>query len=175
MPGLPMPRQILLLAPLLLAACYATPERDDPRVAATLQRLLAADLSHSGFATRAAGVERAQAGLRSELGRLDRWSESPERLARSQHTAETAPQRLRELAAAEGERLGRLPQAAQALLPGPEAATSNLAQGLDTVPEALRLDRPPLDEPSDRAHRTDPRDVRPEATLWQRIWRRLPF
>jgi hypothetical protein len=165
----------LLLLGCCLFACHAAPEHDDPSVAAQVRRVLGSDLSGPGFAARAAGLERAQAGLRAEFGRLDRWSESPSQLARSQHTAATAPQRLQDGLAAERERLGRLSDTATRLLPTPDTAVGDLAHGLDTTPEALRLDRPPLDEPEDRAHRTHPDDMRPEAPLWPRFWRRLPF
>jgi len=55
----------------------------------------------------------------------------------------------------------------------PDRIARDVADDTAKLPAVFGLDRRPLGEIDDREHRTDPHDDRPEATLWQRIARRL--
>lgn len=158
----------------LVAACYAAPQADDRSFAASCQRTFAADLSQPGFARRTESIGRGSQGLASELSRSTRLPTAPLPWTVGPAPQTDLPTQLATDLQTEAARLPQLTSSAAALasrLFAPQA----IGTATDTVPTALGLDRAPLGDPDDAEHRTDPSDQQPEATLWQRLRRRLPF
>lgn len=161
---------LLLVLPLALAGgCTAPPpEARGPR--AGLERMLAIDFGSSAMARRHAGWTRVRSGVAAELRRPSAW---PRTLAGADdelqrlHTAKTD---ATSLLAAEAKRHPTVPATLQV---APNTWARDLAASLAALPAVLGLEHRPLREPGDREHRTDPNDDRPEATLWQRLARRL--
>ena len=154
--------------------CYAAPELGAPKSPVhSLQRTLSPDFSTSSAAARSHSVSRAMAKLAAEPART---ANIPETAGEVVHT--------------ETDRVGSLPGSASSLArtevqrpvgegvanvieSAPDQAARRLQHGVDRVPEVLGADRRPLGEIDDSRHRTDPNDLEPEATFWQRIRRRL--
>jgi hypothetical protein len=160
---------------LLCAACWSPPEPGRPRTPLqSLQRPLQPDLSTASFAARTRRLAAMFVQMTGEPGRIQKTVPVAERLF-----------------AGEVARTGRLPATATWIVHD-EADRTAALQGdagdlLHEVvtPEGdgdrhaaigarlLGIDRRPLGEIDDRQHRTDPDDNRAEATLWQRLVRRL--
>ncbi len=160
---------LLLLLSTLAGGC-ATPDDDRHSPLAAAQRVLAIDFGPQAFGRRLDGLQRAPGALAGEVRRTaSLWAELPAvepELAR----ASVARQRLGDLA---GREAARRPDAAADVARLPQRWTQDLVEALANAPYVLGLHRRPLGERDDRQHRTDPDDQRPEATLWQRIARRL--
>jgi hypothetical protein len=135
--------------------------------------VLDADWSVAGWNTRSEGFGQAWAALGSELQRVERLPARTATLTTGTPSVLGAvPARAQTALAGELARVERVRIPAP-LLPAPEGWAQHTASALSVVPHVLGLDRRPLGEPSDREHRTDLHDERPEATFWQRLWRRL--
>lgn len=170
-------RPLLLL--LVVAApwpcgCYAAPELGAPKSPVhSLQRTLSPDFSTSSAAARSHSVSRALAHFAAEPAR-----------------AGAIPGTAGEVVGAESARVGSLPGSAANLARtevqrpvgegvanviegAPDQAARRLQHAMHRAPEVLGADRRPLGEIDDYRHRTDPNDLEPEATFWQRIRRRL--
>ncbi len=165
-----------LVTCLFAAGCYTPPDGNDARTpTAKLQRFFAADLSIAGWQRRSEGFARLGPALGTEAARVDRFAPAAESLTTSVAT-DTVDLRdgIAGFAAAEVTHLERAEVPAQ-LRPSADRWAGQVADCLALMPTLLGLDRRMLGEPSDREHRTDPHDDRPEATLWQRLSRRLGF
>ncbi len=169
-----MNRPFVLAAALLpLAACGAAPELGAPKTATSgLRSVLGTDFATDRFARRSEAVgEHVRAVGSSELRRPAhaRWREIEPRPADQLLDMGTS---MRRIAAAEV-----APPAPQAGWladeVAPDSIARDLAENLASVPVYLRTDRQPLGEIDDLRHRTDPFDAKPEATLLERIVRRL--
>ena len=166
---------VLALGTCLLAGCFAPPERGDQSPPARVARVLDADWSVAGWNSRCEAFARSWAALGSELQRVERLPGRTAELASGSPSALGAvPARAEAALASELARLEHLSVPAT-LRPNPEAWAQQTATALAVLPYLLGFDRRPLGEPSDREHRTDLHDERPEATVWQRIARRLPL
>lgn len=157
-----------------LAGCYAPPTAADRRTPlGKVQRVFASDLSTTGFAQRSKGLSQAVDAAPAEVARIGKIPD------RTSALADRAGPRIEALTleVADGAR-SEIARVDDLAVPGPvwsgaDRAAADFAAALADVPTMLGLDRRPLGEPSDREHRTDPNDDRPEATLWQRLARRL--
>lgn len=135
--------------------------------------MLDADWSVAGWNTRSEAFGRTWAALGPELQRVERLPARAATLTTGAPSVLGAvPARVEAAIAGELARVERL-RIPSPLLPAPEAWAQQTASALSVVPYVLGLDRRPLREPSDREHRTDLHDDRPEVTFWHRIWRRL--
>lgn len=154
------------------AGCVGQPEAarsGDPFRGA--QRVLAIDGSGAGLTDRghnlAATSERLLAlGTNTRITAWDRLIESPDRRLAG---AEASAGRI--LAVASRQRLTHADELAAHV--SPTAIAQRTTESLAGLPFVLGADRRPLPEITDQRHRTDPDDVAPEATLVERIRRRL--
>jgi hypothetical protein len=165
-------RAVGMALALAATACVGPPEvarSGDPIRGA--QRVLAIDGSGSGLTDRghnlAATSERLLAfGTTTRVTAWDRLIESPDRRLAG---AEASAERILEFASRQrlthGEDL--------AVHVSPTAIANRTTESLAGLPFVLGADRRPLPEITDQRHRTDPEDVAPEATLVERIRRRL--
>ncbi|MBX3463362.1 MAG: hypothetical protein KF830_09335 [Planctomycetes bacterium] len=159
---------------LLLAACVAPPEPGvRPTALQSLQRPLVPDLTPAAFTTRMHGLAFVLGELAEEPARLHRALSTPERVLAG--TTRRADALAEDVVAAPRAELGRLadlePNARAVgplLLPDGDAAHRRAAAA-----RLLGVAKPPLDEISDRHHRTDPDDDAPEMALPERVLRRL--
>lgn len=158
----------------LLGACQAPPEPGAPPTpAGRLQRVFARDFGAAGAAAAWDRVARFGGVAVAEVRRTTRLTPLAGRIAGPQaRAAAAAPQRAAAIAGGELARAGAL-RTPRGLVPFPDDQAGHLAAGLAALPDLLRLDRPPLAEPGDREHRTDPHDDRPEVSLWHRLARRI--
>jgi hypothetical protein len=166
-------RSLLLAIAPCLAGCYSAPELDAPKGPVHgLQRLLSPDLSTSSAAARARSARSALSTLAAEPARVAGITATAGALAGGAEARATSlPSSTAALAGAE---LARRPPAdtlAGLVLRAPDEAARRIDEGLD--PSLLGVDRRPLGEIDDSRHRTDPGDLHPEATFWQRLRRRL--
>lgn len=166
---------VVAISTCLLAGCFSPPERGDQSPPARVARVLDADWSVAGWNTRCEAFARSWAALGPELQRVERLPIHAAGLATGAPAALGAvPARAAAALAGELTRLEHLRVPAPLRL-HPEAWAQQAASALAVLPYLLGFDRRPLGEPSDREHRTDLHDERPEATFWQRIGRRLPL
>lgn len=164
---------LLAVGMCLLAGCFSPPEREDQSPPARVARVLDADWSVSGWNTRSDAFGRTWAAFGPELQRVERLPARATTLTNGvPEAAGSVPARAAAAFAGELARVERL-QVPSPLRPDTEVWAEQTASALSVVPHVLGLDRRPLGEPSDREHRTDLRDERPEVTFWQRVWRRL--
>lgn len=158
----------------LLAGCYAAPRlQEDRSPVSRVQNVFARDFSTSGWRAHYENVARLLGGAGTEVARIQHLQAGATTLASASQTKVAGmPEKAGSLALSE---LGRWQRARvpEDLEPSPERWAATLADRLASVPRFLRLDRRPLNEPDDLEHRTDPHDERPEATFWERVWRRL--
>jgi len=159
---------------LLAVGCYTPPDGDEARTpTAKLQRVFASDLSIAGWQHRSEGFSHLGPALGSEAGRVDRFAPKVDLMANSITTdAVDLPDRIVEGFANERAHLERAEIPIQ-LRPSADRWAGQVADCLALLPTLFGFDHRMLGEPSDREHRTDPHDDRPEATLWQRLSRRL--
>jgi hypothetical protein len=159
----------LLLVSMLAGGC-ATPDDDRHSPLAAAQRVLAIDFGPQAFGRRMDGLQRAPGALAGEFRRTSALQTGLPAVEPELARVAVARQRLGDLA---GREAARRPQAAADVAHLPQRWTQDLVDALANAPYVLGLHRRPLGERDDRQHRTDPDDQRPEATLWQRIARRL--
>jgi hypothetical protein len=161
------PRPLLLLAVLPLAACAGQPRHRSPLAAAG--RVLAIDFDQRRVAHVGALPERLHTGASSELARVGDLPPPAPLVANETTRLVDASRTAKHLAANEASRRPNLPDV---VLPDAGTFGQALADALADLP-ALLWPRRPMGEIDDRRHRTDPADDRPEASLWQRLRRRL--
>lgn len=158
----------------LLTGCYTAPRlEDDLSPVSRAKNVFARDLSTSGWIAHYENVARLLSGIGPEVSRLARIEPRATGLASaSQSRVAALPAQAGSLAISE---LGRWQRAElpTALEPNLDQWSHTLADRLANVPRFLRLDRRAMSEPGDMENRTDPHDERPEATLWERVRRRL--
>lgn len=166
-------RTTAALAAAVLTACVAPPEADAPRGFATsVQRVLAIDLSRPALAERSRSLE----ATGSSVGHLalrvpdgDTWASiAAAPRARADGLERSADQLT---AFAFRPRWQGAEQLAAAA--APRRVALRVTESLAGVPWVLGADRRPLPEIDDRRHRTDPADDRDEASLVDRLRRRL--
>lgn len=163
-------RTSVLLALALSTACSA-PSPDRRRtVWQSTQRVLAIDFGDGAMARRTQRLAKVPTALAREGHRAAGLAGSlagavPDEVPRL--TAATS--RAETWWASEWRRQPHLPRA---VLPTSHAFGQGVADDLDHL-GSLLVGRRPLPEIDDRVHRTDPNDVHPEATWWQRLQRRL--
>ena len=156
----------------LATACVSEPTPDEQGPMVSARRILALDFSAPKTAARVDRLTELPAAMQDELLRPEAWR-SEERVLRDEVQRATAvPGQLRAGATAE---LGRRPTAFGRMLPDLHKWEQDLADDLDLSMRLLGTSRHPMGEISDREHRTDPNDDRPELTFWQRLRRRLRF
>ena len=162
-------RSVWLLLAIGLGACSAPDADRRGSPMHSLERVLAIDWSERSASRRAATWTRLPSALRHEVERVHavdaKLQAVPSELQRSQHLGATATRVLA------GE-VGRRPHLPEPVLPTAAEFGQNLADTLANLPLWLSS-RHPLGEINDREHRTNPHDLQPEATLWQRLRRRL--
>lgn len=165
-PSLPL----LLVLPLLAAAACSAP--DDHRRRTPLQgvtRVLDLDFSARAQSRTAASLARLPGGVVHETQRLGTLpnpaSAAGSELGRLGPLTRNATRQL-------GDELARRPELPDRVLPSAVDFGQALADGLVDV-GAVVVGQRPLPEFDDRRHRHDPHDMRPEATWWQRLRRRL--
>lgn len=159
---------------LLAVGCYTPPDGTEARTpTAKLQRVFASDLSIAGWQHRSEGFSRLGPALGAEAARVERFAPSVGSMTTGFTTDATdLPDGIAQLVGAEVGHLQRAQVPAQ-LRPSADRWAGQVADCLALLPVMFGFDRRMLGEPSDREHRTDPHDDRPEATLWQRLSRRL--
>jgi hypothetical protein len=156
-------------AALLLPACVSDAAADDRGPLRGARRLLALDYGTRSGRPRIAALRSLPTALDHELRRPSAWITDLGGL-RTPGRARSAADGL--LSGVRHE-LDRRPTATRALTLDVYDLEEDLADDLDLGLRLLGPGNRPLDELSDRVHRTDRRDVGPEATLWQRLRRRL--
>jgi hypothetical protein len=158
---------VLLLVAGAFAACVgpATERRRTPWSSAA--RVLALDLSAQ--AQRPQRLARLAAAPAREVARVPDLLAGVPSPVEELRRVQAAERRGVDIARAEAKRRVEVPAS---LRPDPRELGQDLADGLADTFHVL-AERPVMPERDDRHHRTDPDDQRPEATLWQRVRRRL--
>ncbi|MGC6489515.1 MAG: hypothetical protein ACON4Z_17855 [Planctomycetota bacterium] len=159
-----------LLLLLLLSACVAPPAPDSEGALPSAQRLLAAEFGAQATAERVDRLAAAPGALLDSLRWPTAWSRERQPLRRELGRAEALPARLQAGALAELRRHPARPGWWRAQVLDWE---QDLADDLDLSMRLLATSPRPLNEISDREHRVDPQDTRPELTFWERLRRRL--
>ena len=165
------PTKALLTAPLALMAACATPSTDaQPSPVASARRFLAAELSANALANHANQIAALPRLLGAELERVQRWPKVSRGLQSELRGARQIAEHLDRSARSE---LARRPRRLDPITPNVRDWEQDMADDLDLATRIIWASPRPLNEISDRSHRTDPRDNRDELTFWQRLRRRL--
>jgi hypothetical protein len=155
---------------LLLAGCVGSPPANDRGVRISAQRLLALDFGSKVTGARIDRLTTLPAAFGDELQRPTIWSDGNRPLRDELRRATNLPGQLRAGARFE---LLRAPRRLDLLLPDLHDFEQDVADDLDQGLRLFGTGLHPLGEISDREHRVDHRDERPELTLLQRLRRRL--
>ena len=161
---------LALLPALCLCACIAEPGRDERGPLASAQRLLAIDFGRQRAATRLRRFEQVPGMLKVELHRGRTIADELPGLLTEAQRGRGLWRDARDGARSE---LTRRPRNLTRLLPSPHELAQRTADGLYVGTLLFGSGLHPLGEISDREHRTEHTDDRPEVPLWRRIWRRL--
>ena len=156
----------------LATSCVSEPNPDEQGPMVSARRVLALDFGAPKTAARVDRLTGLPETLQDELLRPEAWHNDERVLHDELQRVTAVPGRLRAGATAE---LGRRPTAADRMLPDLHKWEQDLADDLDLSMRLLGTSQHPMGEISDREHRTDPNDDRPELTFWQRLRRRLRF
>ena len=154
---------------LLAASCVHAPSRDQAGPLASAQRLLAREFGAGVTSSRLARLSELPGTMTDELTRVSRWQHGGRDWTSELRRPSGVATGLRDAAGAE---LSRAPSLERAW-PNLRALEQDMANDLDLVTKLIGTSLHPLGEISDREHRTDPNDQRPEQTFWQRLRRRL--
>ncbi len=159
----------------LLSACWSAPEPGRPRTPVqVLLRPLEPDFTTAAFAARGRHLGWAWRQLTQEPGRAADAAPVPARALGSElRRASALPAAAAGLLHRETNRAGQLHHDARMMLWQVAAPASDHDHHVAAAAQLLGIDEAPLGEIDDRRHRTDPDDDHPEASLWQRIARRL--
>jgi hypothetical protein len=166
----PSPANALALAAALwLGGCTAVPA-DERGPLSTAQRMLAIDFGPQAAAKQSRAWQRVRGVVGAEAPRAGALPAPTTVLAAELRRASQA----RIAAATTAAGIARKPRPVpKDLRTDPAQWAAGIVDVLAALPAALRLEQRAMNEPNDRRHRTDPFDDRPEATLVQRLWRRL--
>jgi len=159
---------IALLCALACTSCIAPPEPGERGALAGARRILAMDFSKQAASRRADELARWQRWLGKEFRR--RPSASPSGVKKELYRTESLFDTGLAIASPE---LRRRPRDLTFWLPKQGEFAEDVANDLDLAVWMLGTTRRPMGEIDDRMHRTRPDDNRPEASLWQRLRRRL--
>lgn len=161
-------------AALWFVSCRSVPH-DERGPIATAQRMLALDFSPRAAERQSLAWQRLRASVGTEAQRAGRLPSPTSVLAAElQRSGRSCEAAAATVAAATVAVMARKPRPLpKALRTDPAQWAACLVDALAALPAALRLEHPAMSEPTDRRHRTDPGDDRPEATLAQRLARRL--
>ena len=155
----------------LASGCVSEPRIEETGLLASARRLLAVEASPRAARRKIGELTYWRRQLAAEASRLPRLARRPGPPLRDEFgRVARLSGRARELADAARR---RLPPNVGVLLPDPAELGRELAEDTAFVMLMFGAGKRPLGEYDDREHRTDFRDDRPEATLWQRIARRL--
>lgn len=154
---------------LCLGSCTSVAD-DERGPMATAQRMLALDFGQRAAERQSLAWRRLRGAVGAEAQRAgDLPSPGSALAAELQRSGEA-----RAAAAATGAVVARTPRPLpKSLRTDPAQWAADLVDAFAALPAVLRLEDRAMGEPSDRRHRTDPADDRPEATLAQRLARRL--
>lgn len=156
-------------AVLWLGACTAAPA-DERGPLATAQRMLALDFGPRATARQQLAWQRLRGVVGAEAARAGELPSPSTTLAAELQRVDDA----RAAAAATVAVVARKPRPVpKQLRTDPAQWAADLVEALATLPAALHLESRAMGEANDRRHRTDPTDDRPEASLAQRLARRL--
>ena len=162
----------------LVASCVGNPDPYDKGLLPSTQRVLALDFGRQVTAQRLQQLRRLPKATGAEIGRashvLGLDGSNPIRRIKDQEIRRTSGLTDRTLMMF-GSELRRRPHELGRMLPSSHQFSRNTANNLDTALRFFGIGKQPLREINDAEHRTDHRDMRPEATWWQRIRRRLPI
>ena len=171
------PAAVLLLV-CGMASCIAPPPREADGLLVGAQRVLALDFSSKATGPRLKRLHRIPEALVGEMLRakatLSIGGDHPATATLEQELLRSKSVTKQVLNLFESE-TKRRPSATSALWPTSFQFAQNTANGIDTMTRLIGSDRRPMSEISDRVHRTDHTNQRPELTLWQRLQRRLPW
>jgi hypothetical protein len=164
----------LVLVPLVAAACTSPPPDHHHRGTPWegMKRVLAIDFSAKAAGTRANAFTRLPRAAAHELQRSADVAPSAKALADELTRPVAAADRAEDLVSRE---VRRRPHVPKGLVPTPVEFARDLGNALTVVPVLLVFENQPLGEPTDRRHATSPAEWEGghEATLWQRLRRRL--
>lgn len=154
----------------LTAACSA-PEPDRRHTALqSAAAVLAIDFSPAAVHRRSASWARLPSAMRTEFSRAGELTEPVGAVAPELHRVND----LRSTAGAiAGDELARRPAVPEHLRRWGSTLGQNLADDMVEMATAVMGRHRAMPEIDDRRHRTDPHDDHPEATVWQRLRRRL--
>ncbi|MBL9078041.1 MAG: hypothetical protein JNL08_11090 [Planctomycetes bacterium] len=160
---------------LLLAACVTEPPLGvRPSPLASLGRPLQPDWTASAMARRAAQIHELWLTLAAEPQRAARLAQRPAGLAaRELRRPEALAAAARQVAGDELHRPAAWETDSTAIVRSLTRGDLRPAAQAEPLARLLGLAHPPLGELHDRRHRTDPEEERAEATLLQRLVRRL--
>ena len=160
---------VAVAAVLWLGACTAVPPEERGPLA-TAQRMLAIDFGPQAAAKQSRAWQRLRAVVGSDAQRAGELPAASSALAGELQRAADA----RTTAATTVAGIARKPRPLpKELRTDPAQWAAGIVDALAALPGLLRFDRRAMNEPNDRRHRTNPFDDRPEATLAQRLVRRL--
>jgi len=156
-------------AALWLGACTAVPA-DERGPLATAQRMLAIDFGPHAASKQNRAWQRVRSVVGAESQRAGELPTASTVLAEELQRAAEA----RKAAATTAAQIARKPRPVpKDLRTEPAQWAAGIVDVLAALPAALRLEQRAMSEANDHRHRTDPSDDRPEATLVQRLIRRL--
>lgn len=162
---------LLLLLPLLsTSACVTPPERGSRGALSSAQRLMASEFGLQATSERIDRLAAAPGALLGSLRWPTAWSDERRALPRELERAVSLPEHIVDGALKE---IRRRPRRAGWWSAAVIDWEQDLANDLDLSMRLLATSPRPLGETSDRVHRVDPADDRPEATFWERLSRRL--
>ena len=164
------PRAALAVALLLLAGCVSEPQPGATAALVSAQRLLASEFGQRAANERTRRLSALPQALGTELERPSRWLRSSAGIEREARRASHAATSIRAGVTAAAT---RHPTELDRWLLDVKAFERDAAEDLALSMRLLGTSLHPLSETSDREHRTDPTDDRPELTFWQRLRRRL--
>lgn len=167
----------VLLALLVTPSCVAQPDYDDHSLLAGTQRVLALDFGRGVTGPRVTRLKRFPKALDTELKRARDMLEIGTQPVATMAGGELERTRSLSARAMDGvaAEAKRRPEMPAGIVPTSFEFSRNTANNLDAGIRFFGFHKQPMVELSDKQHRTDHRDVRPEATLWQRFRRRWPF
>ena len=163
-------RRAMMLAMLLAAGCVSEPQPGSPDAIESARRLIVGEFRGTAGSARLRRVAALPRAVGRELRRPADWRRVTAAVDREAARASQAVTRARE---GVGAVFARRPADIDRWLLDVHAFERDIADDLALSMRLIATSLHPLGEISDRRHRTDPRDDRPEKTFWQRLRRRL--
>ena len=166
----PLSYVALTLALPLATGCVSEPRAGAPAALVSAQRVLAKDFGERAASKRTGRLSALPRSFTAELERPSRWLRAATGIDQEARRASRAAASIRAGVASAATRhpteLGRW-------LLDVREFERDAAEDIQLSTRLLGTSLHPLGEISDREHRTDPTDDRPELTFWQRLKRRL--